>query len=563
MGTREVLGLALLAAAGCERLAPGTVGQGVSRLAIRNFATIAELVNADAGCGFESPAVKAGPETIGTIGAEGTLRWRVEGCIIDLPEPLVREDCNGTRTTISGRLLVDATREVYGILTGNPEQPVIPTGPDAVTLRIDRARYEDFAVASSASDAVLTLRWGAISGVLRPRLAVDDSLGACSVPTTNALLSDVVFEPSLAHVKTESRDFEVEVNASRLEAVHGRYGERENALTGEITVWGSEQAIPTDEDERALDPDYDPDRLARSFSCAKGLASPLSYDCKAFLGPRLAQSAARLSIRVMARVGGALDADERCGFASEPVKKNAMMSGVPGGQGSVLLRAERCALDFPAGTVLVRTCDGIESVVRGKLVVSGTKRVSGRLTGDLDTPVIPMRDDPAELELRIESFEGFEVAENGATVEVLGGTFAGRMTPRVAQDLAQAGACGFVTDIVRFSDVKWTPGAKLRIGSAAGKFDVSVEGADLEAVSGRWGADTNALSGAISLDGQSYALPVDPADPGLVPGYEQAAFDASWQCGSLQLPVSHDCHFTRPLAQGTAQLSIQMLGTLA
>ena len=85
--------LAILAgcSAGCAQCAPGRVAQGVSRLTIRNFGAMVDLVNNDPSCGFESPEVLANYTVSGRPGQLGKVTWTVTDCIIDIPadRPLV------------------------------------------------------------------------------------------------------------------------------------------------------------------------------------------------------------------------------------------------------------------------------------------------------------------------------------------------------------------------------------------------------------------------------------------------------------------------------------------
>src|SRR5262245_21569476 len=156
---------------GCAECAPGRVSEGVARLTIRNTAEIATLINDDTNCGFESSAVKNAAMISGS-GANGSVTWSVDQCTIDLSEPKTETDCNGTTQTTSGRVTVTAKRTIAGTLTGDVDNPVVPGGPDAVTLELTKLEFDHFKVAVSDSDAALTQLDGALSATLHPRLAV-------------------------------------------------------------------------------------------------------------------------------------------------------------------------------------------------------------------------------------------------------------------------------------------------------------------------------------------------------------------------------------------------------
>ncbi|MEM7677358.1 MAG: hypothetical protein AAF449_15270, partial [Myxococcota bacterium] len=437
---------------------------------------------------------------------------------------------------------------------------VIPGGPDGVTVQIIKARFSEFRVEVSNSGNAMTWISGAISGSLSPRLAVDDDLGACSFVTSNALITDVRYEDSIVSVDTPDRSFDVEVGGSELSAVNGRHSGRENDLWGTMVVWGGQQEVP--DDGLGLDPDYNPDLFPTSYQCKSGLTLPVSYDCQEFLDPILAQNSARISMRLIGRVVSILESDTQCGFSSPEVLEKPQLEGAIGGRGAATFRVNSCVLNFPESTVVATACDGSTSLATGRLVVSATKRMEGRLTGDLETPVVPMSDNPAIIFAAVEQFDNFEVAEGGTAIRVHEGAMSGRVEPRVAASTIDSGACSFVSDIIRFSDVRWRP-SEITLRADEGTFNATINDSNLRAVNGYWGSDENMLRGTIDLNGQPFQLPTDPTDDGLDPGYDRAAFDEAWQCAPLEMPARFDCRFEEPLAQGAAQLSVQTFGMMA
>ena len=549
--------------AACVRCAPGQVSTGVSRLTMLNLATLVEYLNTEGPCGFESPEIKSMVEFSGPVGSMGTGTWRIENCEIDLPrsDPYISEDCNGVETRAFGKVTVTAERRISGILADDDENPVIPGGPDSVTIEIIRADFSNFRTELSNNDNAMTWIKGSISGSVTPRLAVDDDLGACSVVTSNALLSDVRYgSNTLVYVDTPDRSFDVDVGGSELFAVNGLYADRENDLWGSIDVWGGTYQVP--DDGLGLDPDYNPDLFGTSYLCKSGLAQPITYDCGSFIQPILAQNAARISMRLIGRVASLLEDDTQCGFSSPEVLAGGVFDAPTGDIGSATFRVDRCVLDLPENTVVTTACDGSEGYGRGRLVVSATKRMEGRLTGDLLTPVVPMNDNPVIFDLAVEEFEEFEIAESGTAIRVHRGGMSGRVEPRVAADSADSGACSFVSDVVRFSNVRWRP-SDITLRADEGTFTTSIEDSQLQAVNGYWGGDENTLRGSIVLEDEPYQLPTDPADDGLDPEYDRASFDSAWQCGTLERPVRFDCAFNDPLAQGAAQLGVQTFGMVA
>ena len=312
---------ALAALAACPQCAPDRVAAGVAPLTIRNVGAMVTLVNADTSCGFKSDDVLANPSVSGAVGSEGSITFTVKDCVIDLGNDadVGAPDCNDNKTTATGKITVSATRVVGGILTGNPASPVVPGGPDAVTITLTKAEFDNFEVTSSASDNKLNMISGSLSAVVSPRLAASQpdsaSAGACAIATPNVAFSSVKYaEGALLHVTTPDNSFDVDVAGSDLTAQNGKKGDVENQISGDITVFGSAQKL----DKQDLDPDYDAAKFVDNYACTPDLSSPESFEC-ADLNPRLADGAARLTVKMLGTVAGLIEADTTCGFSSNAV----------------------------------------------------------------------------------------------------------------------------------------------------------------------------------------------------------------------------------------------------
>ncbi len=551
--------LALTSTACLEKCAPGKVGPGVARLTARNMGAMVQLINDDTRCGFESPDVKNNPTLQGVPGSEGHAIMTVENCEIDLTsEPMVTEDCNGVKTSISGRVIISATRTVMGTLTGDNEQPAVPVTADGVTIEITRAEFDQFRVESSDSDAVLTQISGAFSGVAKPRLAADTAEGICMIPTPNIEMSQMAYTDAKVHVVGEGRRFHVDVPTSNITVVNGVHGDRENFLGGTIKVWGKDVTLNNDD---GLNPDYSAASFVESFACEEDLALPVSFEC-ANLGPVLAQNAARLTIREVGAIANLVEDNENCGFSSPASLGNPELNGQIGQQGTATFRVSGCVIELPEGYALKTDCNGVLTEASGKITVSASKVMQGRLTGDYEEPVVPMNDHPATVILESVLFENFRVAEDGNVLIVKNGNLAGQVTPRVALS-TENGACAEPTYIARFEGVRWTQPADVRIEADQGKFEVQLEASDLTAVNGAWNGDENMLTGSFSLFGETYSLPVNPNDAGLNPDYDPEAFTQSWLCGNIDPNETFECHFVKPLAQGASQLTAMTMGMMA
>lgn len=550
---------ALLSFAGCPSCAPQTVAEGVARLTVRNVGAMVSLVNSNDSCGFASTAVLSAPVVEGAIGSEGSITYTVTDCEIDLgDERLISEDCTDGKVTASGKVTISATRKVGGILTGNPESPIVPGGPDAVTITITAATFENFLVVNSKSENRLTMIAGSISGVAKPRLAVAESSGACAIATPNVTFSDIVYGESTVRVQTPDNDFEADVTTSAIAAQNGVNGGEENSVSGTMTVFGSDADVTGD---GVLDADYTAEDFAASYACTEDLASPESFEC-VDLTPRLADGAARLSVKMLGTIASLLDADTSCGFSSAAVQTAATLEGTPGGEGALTLSATGCTLSFPEETLLDADCLGTQTRVMGSVTVTGTKVLSGRVTGNAQNPIVPIVDQPAVITLSI-TVSDFMVGStaNDNSLTARSGMLMGVVKPVVYVG-AETGVCSVSTPNANLEQIEWM-GADLLVTTVSGSFALPVGSSELTAANGNTETGRNSILGNMTIGGTSYNVPSDAG--GLDPEFNQATFNDSWQCNDeLADPLNHSCATTLAgkLGAGAAALTMRTLGTV-
>jgi hypothetical protein len=556
----RVLATAIFLAAhatACVSWFKGTVATGIARLTVRNVGALTTLVSNDTTCGFASDAVLQSPAIDGDIGGIGTVTFNVADCTITLPErTLVSEDCSGAQTTASGSITVTAQKIVRGRLTGDTGTPVIPEDPKAATIRIAQATFAEFYVEKSTSDNAMTWHEGSISAVVQPKLAAAES-GACAASTPNVTFSEVHYGPSLVRVRTPDRSFEADVDGSDLWAQNGQDGDYENHLEGMLNVWGVEEKVPTDDDEDGLDPDYERQAFLDSYACIES-AKPIRYTCD--IGAGLSHGMARLTVRTVGGILKALNADTRCGFASAPVLGRTATTGLvgyPGGQ--CVWTVNQCNIDLPEPTVLGVDCHGNETIASGLLSVSATKRVTGYVTGDPDSPCVPTSRDPVSFEL--DAFmQNWHVEASNSTKSlfVQSGRLSATVAPRLALDTT-SGACSVATPNTRFEDVRWTQGdVQLRAGSM--RLGGTIQTSALSAVNGHFEDRANFLAGSLTLDGEAFEIPQE--DSALDPEYDPWRFDQGYACiENMRVPASEsECTFTAALAQNMARLVIKNFG---
>lgn len=561
--------VALLAVAtGCPQCAPDRVGPGVAQLTIRNVGSMVSLVNSNAVCGFASPAVLSSPVVEGNVGSAGVLTFTVNQCVIDLGTLGVANpaDCNGNSSTARGKFTISATRRIEGTLTGNPQSPIIPSSPDAVTITVTNATFENFEARSENSGNFLIMKSGSLSAVVKPRLAASASSGACAVSTPNVTFSDIVYTDAQLHLTTPDNSFDVPVPTSNISAQNGVNGGQENTLVGTVTVFESPVTLNGD-----LDPDYDAARFVSGYSCHPDLPTPISYQC-ADLNALLADGAARLSAKMQGTITSLIDANNTCGFSSSGVLSAGVIQDpaggapTPGEDGVLTLTVTNCELSFPAGTVLPAGCSGSSTVVGGKVTVSGTKVVSGRFTANSASPIVPATEQPATISLTsVIGAEGFKVGSTADVnaLEATAGTLVGTTRPRVFVGAA-TGVCSVSSPHADLT-MAWSD-ADMIITSTTGTLALDAVSTDLEATNGKVGANENALSGTVTVAGTAYTVNVSGA--GLDPAFNLATFESGWQCGStleaLTSTPNSQCGVAlmTTVGGGSAALTMRTLGTV-
>lgn len=556
---------AVAGAAGCqiERFFAAEVGAGAGRITIRNAVKIISFIDDDTSCGFASERVKQAYRQDGELGSVGTVTWTVENCELDFGKELVPvgEDCNGVTTEARGKLIVNATRTIEGLLTGNPEQPVIPQSPDAVTFDIT-ADVHDYEIRLSDKVTGLVVKSGRIEILAGVHLAQSASLGVCSVPTNDVTLTSVKVLDAQYTLDDGSRVFDVDVPLVDISGQLGVYDGLENHLDGRIVVWDTEVDLGVD---HTLDPDYLAEEFRNAYTCEEDLALPVSFECLP-LTPKLADGAAKLTVSNVGNLVSLLVDDTRCGFASFDVIDSAQLTGQVGKDGGeVLYRIDQpCTLDFPVKTPMKRDCLGKSTYVEGTAHVTGTMRVRGRLSGDPFQPVIPTSRDPAELVLSI-SFDHFKVSDDASdqSLEIVQGALTGRVKPRMAIDTV-TGACSIATPVVTFDDLAYAPGAEAIVRSGGNALRVKIDGSLLDAQNGEKAGRENYLEGNIVVDGESYPIPLE-GEPVLDPSYDAETFAASFACTpNMVVPATdEECNFQQVIGDGAARLVIQTVGTVA
>jgi hypothetical protein len=557
---------ALLCGCQLERLFADDVGSGVARLTVRTSGAITALIEADENCGFSSEAVKVAVE--GTPGHPGVVHFTVSDCELQLPERVeISRDCNGIGMYAQGTALVSATRSIAGTITGDPSNPVVPASADAVQIAVS-AQLTAFTVEHDANPAFLRVHEGNLNFLAKPRLAVGtQAAGVCSVATPNVTLENVNLSRASVDLNDgDAREFPVDVVNSDFGAQIGVGLNHENFIDGRILVWDANVNLGKD---TLLDTTYEHDTFINGYTNAECLdartepgadriAAPLSYECKG-VDALVADGAARLLVQDIGMIATLIEADASCGFATvEP-----SIDGAPGGDGSATWSVSECAIDLPADTLLSADCAGGETRGGGRVVVTASKTLTGRLTGAGANPVVPVNDTPATIRIESARMEGFTVGSAKGSLTLPGGTLSGVVEPRTARSVSTQ-SCSIPTRHVRVTSLAFDGPARAGVSSPQGQFEVDLVAAAIDAVNGSVGGAENTIGGSITVGEESYDLASLPSGSVLDTAYDAVAFEESFACTEdMVAPVSYECDFEATLAGGFARLSVNAIAQIA
>lgn len=570
MSSRGMLGvlLVVLATAGgcqCEKLAPDRVAMGVARLSVRNLGTALSLIAKDTRCGFSSEATIASATFSGPAGSEGTMTARIEDCVLDLGPKLqaISKDCSGVETRATGKVTISGTQTIVGHITGDSKTPMVPSGPEAVAFDLTM-RFADYEVRASDNPAGLRIDRGTARVRAQPHLAASASLGLCSISTTDLTIQAIQYDDAHLQVDPEGGFFPVDVPSSNFGAQVGRWNGRENDLTGTVTVWDHESAIPSDRD--GLQPDYRRARFEAAMACTQDLAQPLSYACKD-LDEVLAENLARLTISAFGKLASTYDGDRTCGFSSAPAQQAQSVRGAELGRLGATVTipiASPCVLRFDAPTVISEDCNGVQTIVQGTVSATGVKEVSGLNTGNLATPIIPDKRQAGSVALAFDVSDlRISRSDLPAELRLRSGKLSGRASAVLALDTSVP-ACTIKTSAANLDGVK-LENADVVVVSEGKSFGLSSASTDLTAVNGRVGDKENALSGTVVLGSRTFPIGTASAPLPLDPSYDAARFLSAEACvPHFQATTSDaDCDLYPLLGGVAARFLVQTAGTIA
>lgn len=277
---------------------------------------------------------------------------------------------------------------------------------------------------------------------------------------------------------------------------------------------------------------------------------------------QVADGVAQLTVRDLGGVLLAVNGDETCGFSSAAVIDNPSIAGEVGETGTVTYTVTDCAIDLGSEPVDLKTdCNDITTAGTGAVTVTARKIVTGRLTGDPETPVIPEEPDAASFVIDQATFVDFDVTKTGSDshMRIVDGSLSATITPMLAVDV-ENGACSVLTPHIAFSDITWGA-STVSVTSGKREFEVPIANGSLDAVNGTIGEHENWVEGSLTVWKKTKDVLLEGPTEGLDPDYDAQLIEDSYTCNpELAQPVSFSCDLDPKLAEGAARLIVKNFG---
>jgi hypothetical protein len=589
------------------------VADGVARLFTQPLSMVVSELNNNAEVGFDSKDVEMSiikstdPKTPG----KGTVIWTITDKYIDHPtEQAIYENCHGSKAYWHGQIYIKkATKSLTGILTGNPKKPVMPD-PEGTVITAE-IEFHNLAVRFAGMKESLIVKSGKSSFSVKPRLAQSQqgqSKGLRVVTTPNTKFEDIIIKETLVELISPEVRMEVPINDAKLFLQVG-LGEdgTENVIKGDITIFGTQRSVPTD--NLGLDPNYDRKKFEETYGCHPDLQGEVSFNAVK-LEERLAHGIAALSANLLGGVAQALENDQKCGFSSPETLLSTTLSDQEGEIGESRMRVNSaCWLNFESyrtpgdafgfalelsGSIRI---DEAHKTLKGRIITSpkilqdDVEAYRKRIAKGEDLTLSPKPESvsPLSRQMATLGFKG-EVIDLSFKQVCVGegetdnihhckkkgvllnkwltlsrGAVTATFKPIMAKDLEEGPTQGFCAFKTKNASVDIAlSDAEATIHDHHSEISVHVDG-EIKAYSGIYGAHENELSGYMALNQHKIEftegdLPFIALDP----NYDPGKFVASYSLGKKIAEVSDDyeCSDEEALAPNVARLLVANAATL-
>jgi hypothetical protein len=509
---------------------------GSARLSVATFATMVSALDGNLECGFSSAKVVSQVELKGAVGVPGGQAiYRIsQPCRVTYAdETAVKSDCHGLSRFAKGTIELTGTKTVNGILTGDPETPIIPTSLNPVKVEATLS-FDDFIYSDSTRTKALAVKSGRLSGTVAPTVALDTTSGACSMTTAMAEVQTLTWRDGRVTVGSGTSSFGLRISGSNVDAQTGTKGGKTNYLAGSININGSPIALPTD--NPVLDPEFDPVRFEESYSCKPNLRIARTDEECSFVRP-LAEAAARLLVQNAGAITSLINRDDECGYEKKLLLLDPdRVVGDNGDLGLMEWSTHQCRVGNSTATVVDQNCAGTRRVVSGFATVDSKRTVTGERDKKLlviDT-IIPRTRAAMTMSLGTVKRESWSAntSASGASAPAAKlllhkGTLTGTVIPILGENRDEPNTFDVATPVAVFKDLRLT-NASATLTSGRKTFHLQIPELEVSAQNGSFRGVTNALSGRVTMG----ATDVDLGPTALDPAYDQKAFDGTYACTS-------------------------------
>lgn len=248
---------------------------------------------------------------------------------------------------------------------------------------------------------------------------------------------------------------------------------------------------------------------------------------------------ARLLVLSSGAIASRVNKNDDCGFENFWVKTDPVnVVGDSGDMGQLEWQIDDCEISRTgnaAAEPYETDCLLRDKYIAGSFTVDAHRTVRGMRETQylLFDSIVPVAHDSVDLELQsvlLEDFSTWEVDDGAAYVTrgitIPRGTLSAMVHPITGENAEDEGTFDVSTPVAYFTDIR-LDGAQVTIEAEGKTFKAYVNESAIEAFHGSYAGMgmTNLLGGTISIDGQTVAL-----GGGLDPAYDQATFDARYEC---------------------------------
>lgn len=292
-------------------------------------------------------------------------------------------------------------------------------------------------------------------------------------------------------------------------------------------------------DERLIPEDPMRRHCFVSFVGVIGLVAALAgCQVERFFPDRVGAGAARLTVRNAAVLAKIVDDDTTCGFSSPEGKAAFVVDGEVGQVGTVTWTISACVLELGKPHVVNEDCHGVSRSAGGRVTIDAVRTIRGILTGNDETPVVPLTNDAVTLtyEADVEDFVVL-MSDSDSSLKITKGHLSFDADVHLAVSESK-NVCAIDTPDVTIRSLR-TQDTTYTVDNEGSVFDVDVPTMSVSAQLGRFGEQENTIAGSITV----WDAIVDVgADPVLDPTYDRATFEASFACQEdLKVPVEYTC----------------------